>query len=177
MKLKERNDSPLPLRPTNLRSLNLATWFFIRAVEFLSSAQQFSSLPARTVTRVPSPTSPRATTLKATGRVLLDLQCAGRTVQTKCGEPVNRHIHFTLSAKCLIYVLNVYILQLVVSFSNIFYKLDQVDDDCKDLFLLRVLSIISNFKSWLPVLTSSPGCSLTKSPRVLSARMSLVILV
>lgn len=29
----------------------------------------------------------------------------------------------------------------------------------------------------LPVLTSSPGCSLTKSPRVLSARMSLVILV
>jgi len=81
-------NSPLPLRPTNLKSLNLATWFFMSAVEFLSSAQQFSSLPARTVTRVPSPTSPRATTLKATGRVLLDLQCAGRTVQTKCGEPV-----------------------------------------------------------------------------------------
>lgn len=66
----------------------MATWFFIRAVEFLSSAQQFSSLPARTVTKVPSPTSPRATTLKATGRVLLDLQWAGNTLQTKCGEPV-----------------------------------------------------------------------------------------
>lgn len=93
--LTERNnrrtyDSPLPLLPTNLRSLNLATWFFIKAVEFLSSAQQFSSLPARTVTKVPSPTSPRATTLKATGRVLLDLQCAGRTVQTKCGEPITK---------------------------------------------------------------------------------------
>lgn len=83
-------NSPLPLLPTNLRSLNLATWFFIKAVEFLSSAQQFSSLPARTVTRVPSPTSPRATTLKATGRVLLDLQCAGKTVQTKCGDPVTK---------------------------------------------------------------------------------------
>lgn len=67
-------DSPLPLLPTNLKSLNLATWFFIKVVEFLSSAQQFSSLPARTVTRVPSTTSPRATTLNATGSVLLDRQ-------------------------------------------------------------------------------------------------------
>jgi hypothetical protein len=33
-------------------------------------------------------TSPRATTLKATGRVLLERQCGGRTVQTKCGLPV-----------------------------------------------------------------------------------------
>lgn len=68
---------PLPLLPTNLKSLNLATWFFINVVEFLSSAQQFSSLPARTVTNVPSTTSPRATTLNATGSVLLDLQCVG----------------------------------------------------------------------------------------------------
>lgn len=30
---------PLPLRPTNLRSLNLATWFFMAAVAFLSSAE------------------------------------------------------------------------------------------------------------------------------------------
>lgn len=83
-----KNDSlPLPLRPTNLRSLNLATWFFITAVEFRSSAQQFSSLPARTVTMVLSPTSPKATTLNATGRVLLDLQCTGKTVHTRCGEP------------------------------------------------------------------------------------------
>lgn len=36
---------------------------------------------------MPSPTSPRATTLNATGRVLLDLQWAGKTVHTKCGEP------------------------------------------------------------------------------------------
>lgn len=88
LKISWIKDSPLPLLPTNLRSLNLATWFFIRAVEFLSSAQQFSSLPARTVTKVPSPTSPRATTLKATGRVLLDLQWAGNTLQTKWGDPV-----------------------------------------------------------------------------------------
>lgn len=80
--------SPLPLLPTNLRSLNLATWFFISAVEFRSSAQQFSSLPARTVTRVPSPTSPRATTLNATGRVLLDRQWVGNWLHKKYGEPV-----------------------------------------------------------------------------------------
>lgn len=79
---------PLPLLPTNLRSLNFATWFFITAVEFLSSAQQFSSLPARTVTKVPSPTSPRATTLNAIGSVLFDRQWVGNTVQTTCGEPV-----------------------------------------------------------------------------------------
>lgn len=52
------------------------------AVQFLSSAEQFSSFPARTVTRVPSPTSPRATTLNAIGRVLFERQCGGRTVQT-----------------------------------------------------------------------------------------------
>lgn len=80
-------NSPRPLRPTNRKSLNLATWFFIKAVELRSSAQKFSSLPALTVTRVPSPTSPRATTLNAIGNVLLDLQCDGNTVQTTCGHP------------------------------------------------------------------------------------------
>lgn len=80
--------SPRPLRPTNLRSLNFATWFFITAEQLRSSAQQFSSLPARTVTSVPSPTSPNATTLKATGNVLFDLQCGGNTVHTKWGLPV-----------------------------------------------------------------------------------------
>lgn len=85
--------SPLPLRPTNLRSLNFATWFFIRAVEFLNSAQQFSSFPARTVTKVPSPTSPRATTLNATGNVLFDLQCDGKTVQTTWGHPFCQKKH------------------------------------------------------------------------------------
>lgn len=55
---------------------------------FLSSAQQFSSLPARTVTSVPSPTSPSATTLNATGSVLLERQCGGSTVHTKWGLPV-----------------------------------------------------------------------------------------
>lgn len=38
-------DFPRPLLPTNLRSLNLATWFLITAVQFLSSAQEFSSFP------------------------------------------------------------------------------------------------------------------------------------
>lgn len=40
------------------------------------------------MTSVPSTMSPRATTLKATGRVLLDLQCGGRTVHTNIGDPV-----------------------------------------------------------------------------------------
>ncbi|GBP50477.1 hypothetical protein EVAR_96714_1 [Eumeta japonica] len=81
--------SPRPLRPTKRRSLNLATWFFMTAELFRSSAQQFSSLPARTVTSVPSPTSPSATTLNATGSVLLERQCGGNTVHTKCGLPVS----------------------------------------------------------------------------------------
>lgn len=42
----------------------------------------------RTVTIVPSLTSPNATTLNATGSVLFDRQWLGRTVQTKSGEPV-----------------------------------------------------------------------------------------
>ena len=73
---------PRPLRPTKRKSLNFATWFFITAVQFRSSPQKFSSLPAITVTRVPSHTSPNATTLNAMGRVLLDRQCVGRVVQT-----------------------------------------------------------------------------------------------
>ena len=86
-KLKRAN-LPLPLLPTNRRSLNFATEFLMYATEFLSSAQKFSSLPADIVTFVPSFTSPRATTLKATGRVLLERQCEGKTEQTKLGEPV-----------------------------------------------------------------------------------------
>lgn len=80
--------SPRPERPTNRRSLNLATWFFISAVQLRSSAQKFSSLPARMVTGVPSGTSPSATTLNATGSVLLDRQWVGKTVHTTCGQPV-----------------------------------------------------------------------------------------
>lgn len=82
------NDLPRPDLPTKRRSLNLATWFFMYATEFRSSAQKFSSLPAAMVTLVPSLTSPRATTLKATGRVLLDRQWAGKTEHTKFGLPV-----------------------------------------------------------------------------------------
>lgn len=82
-------NSPRPLRPTNLRSLNLATWFLITAVEFLSSAEKLSSLPARIVTVSPSGISPlKAITLKATGSVLLHLQCDGNTLHTKFGESV-----------------------------------------------------------------------------------------
>lgn len=79
---------PLPLLPTNLRSLNLATWFFMTAVQFLNSPQQFSSFPALMVTRVPSLTSSNATTLNATGRDLFDLQCVGSALQRIAGLPV-----------------------------------------------------------------------------------------
>ena len=80
--------SPLPLRPTNLKSLKRATWFFITAVALRSSAAKFSSLPAAIETRTPSGISPSATTLNATGSVLLHLQCDGNTLQTKFGESV-----------------------------------------------------------------------------------------
>jgi len=53
---------PLPDLPTNRRSLNLATWFFMMAVQLRSSPHQFSSFPALTVTRVPSSMSSKATT-------------------------------------------------------------------------------------------------------------------
>jgi hypothetical protein len=68
------NNFPLPERPTNLRSLNLAVWFFIMAEAFLNSADEFSSLPAVKMTFVPSGISLREITLKGTGRVLLHLQ-------------------------------------------------------------------------------------------------------
>lgn len=80
--------SPLPLRPTNLKSLKRATWFFMTAVALRSSAAKFSSLPAAIETRTPSGISPSATTLNATGSVLLHLQCDGNTLQTKFGESV-----------------------------------------------------------------------------------------
>lgn len=80
--------SPLPDRPTNLKSLNLATWFFMMADELRNSPHQFSSLPALTVTSVPSDTSPKATTLNAIGSVLLDRQCVGSGVQIILGLPV-----------------------------------------------------------------------------------------
>lgn len=82
------NDFPLPLRPTNRRSLNLATWFFITAVQFLNSPQQFSSFPALMVTSVPSLTSSRATTLNATGSDLFDLQWDGKALHRIAGLPV-----------------------------------------------------------------------------------------
>lgn len=79
------NHSPLPLRPTKRRSLNLATCSFIVAWQFFSSALQFSSLPARIVTVVPSPTSTSATTLKELGSVLLARQCGGSLEHKKYG--------------------------------------------------------------------------------------------
>lgn len=84
---------PRPLRPTKRRSLNFATWFFITAVWLRSSPQKFSSLPAITVTRVPSFTSPNATTLNAPGSVLFDRQCVGNVVHTwksKCKHQISR---------------------------------------------------------------------------------------
>lgn len=52
------------------------------AVWLRSSPQKFSSLPAITVTNVPSLTSPNATTLNATGSVLFERQWLGSVVQT-----------------------------------------------------------------------------------------------
>lgn len=79
---------PRPLRPTKRRSLNLATWFFITAVQLRSSPHQLSSFPARIVTIVPSPTSVRATTLNATGNVLLERQWFGNAEHKIYGLPV-----------------------------------------------------------------------------------------
>ena len=79
---------PLPDLPTNLRSLNLATWPFMAAVLFLSSPQKLSSLPTLTLTVVPSLTSFRATTRNDVGRDLLDRQCPGIGVQRMFGESV-----------------------------------------------------------------------------------------
>lgn len=79
---------PLPLRPTNLKSLNLAIWFLTRAEQLRSSAEQFSSLPALSVTAVPSGTSDSMTTLNAPGSVLLDRQCVGRALHSMYGHPV-----------------------------------------------------------------------------------------
>lgn len=80
--------SPRPLRPTNLKSLNFATWFFMTVVQFLSSPQKFSSFPHIKWQGVPSCTSPNATTLNATGKVLFDRQWVGRVEQTMWGDPV-----------------------------------------------------------------------------------------
>lgn len=79
---------PRPLLPTNRKSLNLATEFFMTAVQFLSSPHQFSSLPAFIVTIVPSPTSANATTLNATGSVLFERQCVGNAEHKIYGLPV-----------------------------------------------------------------------------------------
>lgn len=79
---------PRPLRPTKRRSLNLATWFFMTAVQLRSSPHQLSSFPARIVTMVPSPTSVKATTLNATGRVLLERQWFGSAEHKMYGLPV-----------------------------------------------------------------------------------------
>ena len=81
-------DLPRPERPTNLRSLNLATWFLTMAVEFRSSPQKFSSFPAFICTIVPSDTSESKITLNETGSVLLDLQWLGSAEQTTDGDPV-----------------------------------------------------------------------------------------
>lgn len=79
---------PRPLRPTNLKSLNLAIWFLTRAEQLRSSAEQFSSLPALSVTAVPSGTSDSMTTLNAPGNVLLDRQCVGSALHSMYGQPV-----------------------------------------------------------------------------------------
>lgn len=79
---------PRPLRPTKRRSLNFATWFFMTAVQLRSSPHQLSSFPARIVTMVPSPTSVKATTLNATGRVLLERQWFGSAEHKMYGLPV-----------------------------------------------------------------------------------------
>merc|ERR1719285_640873 len=82
------NAFPLPLLPMILKSLNLATLFFITCELFLSSPQKFSSFPILRLTIVPSSMSLNAITLKAEGRVLFDLQWLGSAVHRTFGEPV-----------------------------------------------------------------------------------------
>jgi len=79
---------PRPLRPTNLKSLNLATRFSTRAEQLRSSAEQFSSLPALSVTAVPFGTSDSMTTLKTSGNGWLDRQCGGRALHKMYGHSV-----------------------------------------------------------------------------------------
>ena len=88
--LKQSNqyNLPRPLRPTNLRSLNFATWFLKIACELRNSPQQFSSLPALTVTSVPSGISPNDITLNDIGSVLFERQWFGNGVHIMDGEPV-----------------------------------------------------------------------------------------
>lgn len=97
LRLHTRKDDflPLPDLPTNRRSLNLATWFFMTAELFLNSPQKFSSLPALTVTMVPSLISSSATTLKDMGKDLLERQWLGNAVHRMLGAPV-----FTSSPGC-----------------------------------------------------------------------------
>lgn len=83
-----RSSLPLPDRPTNLRSLKRATWFLKVAMAFLSSAAEFSSLPAVRMTLVPSGISLSERTLNGTGRVLLQRQWEGSIVHTKLGLSV-----------------------------------------------------------------------------------------
>lgn len=105
-------DLPRPLRPTKRRSLNLATWFFITAVQFRSSPHQLSSFPARIVTIVPSPISLRATTLNATGSVLFERQWFGRAEHRIYGLPVRTVINFKIMAKKMWYYYELKITQL-----------------------------------------------------------------
>ena len=58
------------------------------AVPLRNSALQFSSLPARTVTNVPSSILPRQTTRNAAGSVLFDRQCVGSEEHKTHGLPV-----------------------------------------------------------------------------------------
>merc|ERR1711892_115449 len=88
MVMKMVNDFPRPLLPTNLKSLNLASWFFMTAVQFLISPLLLSSFPHFTLTRVPSGTSWKVKTLKAVGRALLLRQWLGRGEHRMHGDPV-----------------------------------------------------------------------------------------
>jgi len=83
---------PRPLRPINLKSLNIATRFLTRAEQLRSSAEQFSSLPALKDTAVPSGTSNIITTWKISGIVLLDRQCGGRALHKINGQPVRTNL-------------------------------------------------------------------------------------
>ena len=90
---------PLPLLPMILKSLNLATLFFITCELFLSSPQKFSSFPILRLTIVPSSMSLNAITLKAEGRVLFDLQWLGSAVQRMFGEPEQKELFKGLCSK------------------------------------------------------------------------------
>lgn len=126
------NVFPFPLRPTNRRSLNLATPFFNLAILFFTSALQFLSLPADMITSVRSGTSLSVViTLNANGKLPLLRTCFGNFEQKIVGEPVCTnspdtfccYSNFCFSLSCMSYTKSE--IEPNLYFHKLFVTLDQ----------------------------------------------------